>query len=171
MHLVLEGINTVVSTRITYLLSDLSWSTANNTIFVAVNFLYTDNPQVSQQIIGQKKGSSPNTNIFPMTNAALNQTVIENCVVMLDGTGSYDPNGDELIVYWWQSSKNNDRIPTYLSGISIQTSTLVAPLFPHKDNALVTDKSIAINQTPSVVQFHVMKDIQDQDTYDPSNAT
>ena len=171
MHLVLEGINTVVSTRITYLLSDLSWSTANNTIFVAVNFLYTDNPQVSQQIIGQKKGSSTNTNIFLMTNAALNQTVIENCVVMLDGTGSYDPNGDELIVYWWQSSKNNDRIPTYLSGISIQTSTLVAPLFPHKDNALVTDKSIAINQTPSVVQIHVMKDRQDQNIYDPSNST
>ena len=170
MHLVLEGINTVVSIRITYLLSDLSWSTANNIIFVAVNFLYTDNPQVSQQIIGQK-GSSPNTNIFPMTNSALNQTVIENCVVMLDGAGSYDPNSDELIVYWWQSSKNNDRIPTYLSGFSIQTSILVAPLFPHKDNAPVTDKSIAINQTPSVVQIHVMKDIQDQNIYDPSNAT
>ena len=170
MHLVLEGINTVVSFRITYLLSDLSWSTANNTFFVAVNFLYTDNPQVSQQIIGQK-GSSPNTNIFPMTNAALNQTVIENCVVMLDGAGSYDPNGDELIVYWWQSSKNNDRIPTYLSGFSIPTPTLVAPLFPHNDNAPVTDKSIAINQTPPVVQIHVMKDIQDQNIYDPSNAT
>lgn len=167
MHLVLEGINTVVSIRITYLLSDLSWSTANNTVFVAVNFLYTDNPQVSQQIIGQK-GSSPNTNIFPMINASLNQMVIENSIVMLDGAGSYDPNGDELIVYWWQSSKNNDRIPTYLSGFSIPTSTLVAPLFPHKDNA---DKSIAINQTPSVVQIHVMKDTQDQNIYDPSNAT
>jgi len=170
MHLVLEGINTVVSIRITYLLSDLSWSTANNTFFVAVNFPYTDNPQVSQQIIGQKC-SSPNTNIFPMINAALNQTVIENSIVMLDGAGSYDPNGDELIVYWWQSSKINDQIPTYLSGFSIPTPILVAPLFPHNDNAPVTDKSIAINQTPSVVQIRVMKDIQDQNIYDPSNAT
>jgi hypothetical protein len=170
MHLILQLISTVVSIRIMYLLSDLTWSTANVAVFEAVTFLHTDNPLVSQQIIG-RKDSSPNTTIHPMASAGLIQTVLKNCIAMLEGAGSYNPNADELIVYWWLSSNNNGWITTYLSGVCIPTPMDVTPLFLYNDKGPVTDKSVAINQTPPVVQIRVLKDIPDQNIYDPSNAT
>ena len=107
-----------------------------------------------------------------MANAGLNQTVYENSVVMLDGRGSYDPNGDELIAYWWQPTSNDGQTPILLSGYNTATPTFVAPLVPYNDLVLeftlhVTDRYGTTSQTPSIVYVHVKKAISDPNINNP----
>ena len=127
--------------------------------------------QQSQQILGQQD-LSVYTNIPPVANAGLNQTVYENSVVMLDGRGSYDPNGDELIAYWWQPTSNDGQTPILLSGYNTATPTFVAPLVPYNDLVLeftlhVTDRYGTTSQTPSIVYVHVKKAISDPNINNP----
>jgi hypothetical protein len=47
--------------------------------------------------------SSTSINHAPVANAGSNQTVIERTEVLLDGSGSTDPDGDELLYQWKQT--------------------------------------------------------------------
>lgn len=44
----------------------------------------------------------PITNQAPVADAGADQTVIVGTELVLDGTGSYDPDGDQLMYFWRQ---------------------------------------------------------------------
>ena len=82
------------------------------TITLVVNDGTVDSP-LSKVIITVK-----NVNKVPIANAGINQTVNEGSLVTLDGSGSYDPDGDQLTFRW-----------TAPDGILLTSHDLVNPSF------------------------------------------
>jgi hypothetical protein len=70
------------------------------------------------------------SNLPPVANAGVNQTVNEGEVVYLDGTGSYDPEGDSLNYFWFSE---NLIIENPLSA----TTTFTAPQVEKNENISV----------------------------------
>lgn len=65
-----------------------------------------------------------NTNNLPVADAGKDQTVDENSAVVLDGSGSYDPDGDSLSYSWVQQPGG---IPVSLTGADTATPSFIAP--------------------------------------------
>jgi chitinase len=65
-----------------------------------------------------------NTNNLPVADAGTDQTVNENSAVVLDGTASFDPDGDSLKYSWVQKPGG---IPVILTGADTATPSFLAP--------------------------------------------
>jgi len=78
------------------------------------------------------------TPLPPVANAGVDQTVKENIVVQLDGSGSYDPNGNP-IAYQWTSPP----------GITLSSNTLQSPIFlsPSVSNNTAYTFVLKVNDT------------------------
>jgi len=59
-----------------------------------------------------------NVNKPPVANAGFDQTVYESETVTLDGSGSYDPDGDDISYFWIAPE-----------GIELNSVTNVQPIF------------------------------------------
>jgi hypothetical protein len=83
-------------------------------------------------VVNDGKLSSPSSsmtvtasppNVAPVANAGMNQTVLVTSVVMLDGTGSSDANGDSLTYLWSLTSRPAGSVTT------LSSTTVVKPTF------------------------------------------
>ena len=62
-------------------------------------------------------------NIPPVADAAPDQTVDQESIVTLDGTGSFDPDGDPITYSWTQTGGTH----VTLSSADIANPTFMAP--------------------------------------------
>ena len=69
----------------------------------------------------------PYQNQPPVANAGPSQVVSPGTFVVLNGAGSYDPNGGFIISYQWQQIAGAVAVP--LAGANTQTPTFTAPFF------------------------------------------
>lgn len=95
-------------------------------------------------------------NRVPVANAGVNQTLNENSVCTLDGTGSTDPDGNTLTYLW-----------TPPSGIILNQATSVSPTFtlPEIKQDTVLNFSLVVNDgivssEPSTVKVYVLNVIK-----------
>ncbi len=73
--------------------------------------------------ISEPEDSTTTTNSSPQANAGEDQTVIPNSSVTLDGSASYDPDGDTLTYSWQETTASG----TSISNSSAESATLTAP--------------------------------------------
>ncbi len=95
-------------------------------------------------------------NIVPTADAGIDQTVYSNTTVTLNGSGSTDANGDNLIYTWTQTvgtnvtlSDNQNINPTFTPIFSgVYTFQLIVS--DGKDNSLLDTVNIIVNQPNTV---------------------
>ena len=88
----------------------------------------------------------------PIADAGPNQTVMENTLVQLDGTGSYDPEGETITYIWFAPG------PISLSDIHSSTPTFTAPNISsntHYDIGLTVNDGLS-NSEPDYVRINVL---------------
>jgi len=79
-------------------------------------------------------------NRTPVADAGLDQVVKENMLVMLDGSGSSDPNGDTLTYAWSQLIGT----PVVLSDAASSTATFTAPMLSSgSENSLLFQLTVS----------------------------
>lgn len=151
---------------------EYKWETDGKTLFgkitsyvftVAKEFIVkltvTDDKGASstlEKVINIRDNVYPGENSAPIANAGLDQSVKINSVVTLDGSLSYDPDGDELSYSWAQMEG---------SLISLEDSATKNPRFTpelpgrYKFSLTVIDENGA-SSTPDEVIVVVLKDGQ-----------
>lgn len=91
------------------------------TLLVILSFLLL--PSLYQNILVQGQEQEP-----PVANASPDQTVNERDFVILDGTGSFDPDG-KIVSYAWGIEDSDDEAPAvWLSGQNASNATFTAPV-------------------------------------------
>ena len=68
---------------------------------------------VTLNLIQLHKFDDAITNFAPIADAGLDQTLYESSTIYLDGTGSYDPNGDPIEYEWVELSNNGVQLQGY----------------------------------------------------------
>jgi len=89
----------------------------------------------------------------PIANAGASQTVTQGSTVSLDGTGSFSPNGANIVSYSWVQTSGT---PVSLTGASTATPTFTAPTAATSlvFSLTVTDSNGAVS-TPATVTVTV----------------
>ena len=89
----------------------------------------------------------------PIANAGASQTVTQGSTVSLDGTGSFSPNGANIVSYSWVQTSGT---PVSLTGASTATPTFTAPTAVTSlvFSLTVTDSNGAVS-TPATVTVTV----------------
>jgi hypothetical protein len=105
-----------------------------------------------------------NVNQPPTANAGLDQTVNENTLVTLNGTGSHDPDLDTLNFTWTQTAG----LSVVLTGANTASPTFTAPLVGAGGNTLTFRLVVSDGPLSSVANT---VDIHVQDTNDPPVCT
>lgn len=93
-------------------------------------------------------------NRAPLANAGPAQTVSEGGLVQLDGSGSYDPDGDLLSYQWTQTFG----VQVVLSGGTTVNPTFLAPSGLTVDEEIAFELEVSdgsVNSTPSTVNITV----------------
>jgi hypothetical protein len=83
----------------------------------------------------ESQSQSQSQNQIPIANAGPSSTVQAGSKVVLDGTRSYDPNGDSLSYLWLQLAGGQ---PVSLSDNNTSTPSFVAPSITNNNNMMLT---------------------------------
>jgi hypothetical protein len=83
----------------------------------------------------ESESQSQSQNQIPIANAGPGSTVQAGSKVALDGTKSYDPNGDSLSYLWLQLAGGQ---PVSLSNNNTSTPSFVAPSVTNNNNVMLT---------------------------------
>ena len=99
----------------------------------------------------------------PVADAGPDQTVAENQPVILDGSGSYDPDSD-LLTYLWQQAASDPVQVTLLNPTSVDPS-FTSPLGLSQDTALTFNLVVNDGQVDSAANSVVITVLASQQTY------
>ncbi|MCP4535577.1 MAG: hypothetical protein GY832_00350 [Chloroflexi bacterium] len=98
-------------------------------------------------------------NIAPVADAGDDQSVTTGATVTLDGSGSYDPNGDVSLMYSWAQMGGPE--VTFTSNLSITTFTALSSAAVLTFTLTVTDTpagTLALSSVLDTVVITVTKD-------------
>jgi large repetitive protein len=112
-------------------------------------------PKDGKQIQNQENQctvTSNSVNQPPIANAGPNQVVSPGSLVTLDGTRSFDPDGDRIVAYSWVQTSG---ISVSLNGANTATPTFTAPSISSGTtltfSLTVTDSAGAVSSPATVV--------------------
>lgn len=104
---------------------------------------------VAHSRISWVESDLPNTSLAPIANAGPDQTVTPGTSVMLDGSGSYDPDGEIPITYQWEQTLGTT---VTLSNPTSSMPTFTSPATPGKLTfRLVVTDSEGLPSSPDYV--------------------
>lgn len=109
----------------------------------------TEEEQQQQTNYGDESTSAEAQNQIPIANAGPSLTVQPSSNVVLDGTKSYDPNGDPLQFLWLQLA-GGPAVP--LLNNATATSSFIAPLVPNT-TVLTFQLIVSDGQTDSMPAY------------------
>lgn len=106
---------------------------------------------VAHSRISWVESGLPNMNQAPIADAGPDQEVDLNTLITLDGSGSYDPDGNTPITYQWEQTSGTS---ISLSNTTIPNPTFTSPTTPEKLTfKLVVTDSESMASTPDYVDI------------------
>lgn len=106
------------------------------TMLLTISLSLLPVPSFSQDVMAQGQvGQQQIGNQPPIANTSPDQRVNEGDLVMLNGSGSFDPDG-EIVAYAWGIEDSDDEAPPVsLNGQNTSIATFTAPMVAGNVNA------------------------------------
>jgi hypothetical protein len=105
------------------------------TILLTTSLSLLSVPSIFQVVLAQGQVGQQLENQPPISNTSPDQRVNEGDIVTLNGSGSFDPDG-EIVTYAWGIEDSDDEAPPVpLNGQNTSIATFTAPMVAGNVNA------------------------------------